>query len=386
MSSSARNACITAFTCTALALSGSGCLAPVGTNADAGVDEASTDASSLPPDVAMPPQPDAGMPPLQKVQMVMLRGDAETVTISCDGGESWAYHAFNAAHLNDGDGPYSLTGLHYDGGAFYLSQGWGGSPPQVNKATDGLDWKPVYQFPANVFLGSVIVSGVHIVLADGSDYRHSGNGGQSFETATSDNGARHLHGFKFNHNGVKMLEYGDGLITQSADLGLTWKTTYAPAAGVDTCATVIAYNENGLLVTIGQTGRVCTSTDDGTTWQFTTQLNGFFYNHKIVWTGTQFLAYGGNSSTVFQSVDGATWTTTSSTGFTPYNQSVVFRNPATGKFYAYGSANTFYRSEDGLAWTLLPPAKQPATTGGTEYMEQLAMGSVDVGPGHPCYK
>ena len=235
------------------------------------------------------------------------------------------------------------------------------------------------------FLSGMLVSGNIIIAADGGSYTRSVDAGKNFSKLDS-YGSRHLHTLVYQHNGQKMFMYGDGIISVSADSGITWQKSYAPPTADPGCEGHLVYNDSGILISLGQQGLVCKSTDDGKNWTVTAQLSGFFENHKLLWTGTKFMAYAGNQDVVFESADGVTWSSRRLTNLFPFNQTVIFRNGATGVFYAYKYANTFSRSVDGITWTDLPAARQPPTTGGAEYMQNLAIGDVNVQPGHPCYK
>lgn len=317
------------------------------------------------------------------VDMVILYGDSDTTTISCDGGATWAYHNFNADHLSDGDGAYSSTSMVYDDGYFYLMKGWGGAPAVVTRSRDGINWTPVTQL--NGFYSGLIVQDSMMIIADGGTYQRSTDSGQSFTQLAYTAGTRHLHSYVYENNGPKMLMVGDGSISTSADGGATWSLSYSPPMGQNSCAESVVFGP-GALVTVGDNGDVCRSTDDGATWTHETTLSGFFGNHHLIWTGSKFIAYPGNQNIAYQSADGITWTQATVTNIYPVNQSVFFYNADQQTYYAYGHANTFYSSADGFAWNLLDPSGQPPTQGGNEFMELFARGPATILPGHPCYK
>lgn len=339
--------------------------------------------ASVAPGATATPAP-VDLPP-QKVDMVLLFGDSQTVTMSCDGGASWAYHSFDAAHLNDGDGPYSATGLKYQDGAMYRSRGWGGAPSTIEKSTDGIKWDIVKQLPG--FLSGFTISGPNFAYADGSSFWHSADSGLTWAETQVTDGARHLHGLNYDFNGTKrMLFYGDGAaILTSTDGGVNWARTYSPAPGDAPCAGVVISGAANLLLAIGETGQVCKSIDGGMTWLKTAMIPGYFDTNKVVWTGTQFIAYPGNQNIIYRSSDGVTWTSQPG-GFFSFTQSQIFQNPKTKKFYAYYYADTFMQSDDGIVWTRLEASKQPKQSGGVEYISHLAYGEMMVRAGHPCFR
>ena len=320
----------------------------------------------------------------KSVNMVLLYGDSDTTTLSCDGGSTWAYHSFNPNHLHDGDGAYSSTSLTYSNNYMYLMKGWGGAQPTVSRSSDGINWETVYQFPVNYFYSALEVLGNIMIVADGESFVRSTDSGQSFSPLPFTGGSRHLHTLKYDHNGTKILMIGDGIISASNDLGLSWVVSYAPLANETSCASDVEYGA-GILVAMGSQGDVCQSTDDGNTWNRIGKLDGGFENHKVVWTGAKFVAYPANQSHAFESSDGKIWNSFPLVNITPYNQSVFFYDSVAKMYFAYGYMNTFFKSLDGFTWMPLPASAQPPTQGGTEYMELFARGQMTIPAGHPCY-
>ena len=323
----------------------------------------------------------------KKVDMVLVWGSSDTVTMSCDGGESWTYHGFDPAHSNDGDGPYSATSIHYQDGLMYRSRGWGGAQPTIEKSVDGMKWEIVYQFPINYFLSGFAINGKDFVYADGDAFMHSADAGVNWSQVTVPDGTRHLRALSYDYAGKKrMLFYGEGnAIVMSPDNGLTWSRTYSQGQGESACAAVVISGGAEALIGIGHEGQVCRSTDGGVTWKYTAMIPGYYDSGKVIWTGKEYIAYPSNQDIIFRSRDGVTWTSQKG-GFFALNQSQIFRNSNTGKYYAYAYANTFVQSADGITWTKIETSKQPPTTGGDEYLSNVAQGMMTINPGHPCYK
>ena len=157
---------------------------------------------------------------------------------------------------------------------------------------------------------------------------------------------------------TRFVQVGDADDIVTSTDGTTWSAPSVLPAGCGASVQTqggIAYG-NGVLLVMGGDGVACSSTDDGDT--FTRVDLGASIASHLVWTGTDFWAFGGGD--VWRSPDGQTWTSTpiAPAGTNPGPVAVddsgqfVAIEGAWGQWYADQQA---WHSADGVTWTETDP-------------------------------
>ncbi|MEO8214390.1 MAG: hypothetical protein ABI560_14415, partial [Myxococcales bacterium] len=305
------------------------------------------------------------------VAMFVAGGYRGRTTISCDDGASWV-----ANHSDDdsvcpnhdcGEVFNTITGVTYGDGHFFITRGWG-KPGNVLRSEDGVTWTQVY---SGTQFGGVAFGNHSLVVASGwQSAWYSTNAGQTLTKAQDFSGLlgsstgtiRNVSFHPFD-GGRFILVPDDGAgkrkFVVSKDLGKTYVLgTMSP----DDCASRVTDVTSGgdIIVSISdETGFACRSTDGGATWTGK-QISPDGLSRQMVWTGTEFLVYGGGAG--YRSTDGSTWTkfTLSPAGL---RFGALTRSSQSGILVAsspYGTdygAQAFYRSADGVTWQKLAAGK-----------------------------
>jgi len=312
-----------------------------------------------------------GAAPPGSIPIFLAGGYRGRTTISCDDGLSWV-----ANHSDDdsvcpnhdcGEVFDTITGVTYGDGTFFISRGWG-MPGNVLRSQDGVVFTQVYS--GKQFGGVAYGSGTLVIGSGWQTAWYSTNAGQTVtgaqdfsgilgaNTGTIRNVSYHPFG-----GGRFILIPDDGAgarkFVVSKDLG---KTYALGTTADDMCASRVTDVVSGGDVIVGisdETGYACRSLDGGSTWTGK-QISAAGLSRQLVWTGSEFMAYGGGAG--YRSTDGDTWTkfTLSPTGL---RFGALARSSMTGTIVAgspYGSdygAQSFYRSIDGITWQALAAGK-----------------------------
>ena len=290
----------------------------------------------------------------------VAQGHVARTTISCDGGQSWINERSDDDALvcwvppnNEPDcdhHPGAGRGVAIGNGWIVATFGWG-PPGGVRRSQDGVSWETVIE--GTTFGGVAYGNGVFMAAAN--EPRRSLDDGASWETLAPIGLGVNIRRFAFvDHDGGKFVISGDNAtVAISSDGGDSWQLPTLPAgcgANIQTDGGIAA--GNGTLLILGGDGIACSSTD-GVNWT-SSNLNSNI-GSALVFNGSEFMAW--NNGTAFSSPDGQAWTET------PMNQNynigpAAYGNGAyvavRGGWQTWYTDQEFYRSDDGINWTLLP--------------------------------
>ena len=297
------------------------------------------------------------------IPMFVAQGHVGRTMISCDRGATWvANHSDDDSVVCFANGadcdhsPGAANGVTWGDGWFHGTFGWG-QPGSVRRSHDGVTWEKVVN--DTTFGGMAFGNGK--VLAGSPAPRLSADDGVTWTTLDpvplSIYNIREV-AFAPHATGRFVLVGNDGdnrQIAISSNDGKAWDLPTIP----DACdvsfyrAGGIAYGNGVLLVTDGG-AHVCRSVDGGATW--TAGDLGGGIESQLVWTGKEFMGWGGG--TLRRSVDGVSWTSQ------PISPNVNIGSAAVsddGAFVAVGGGwdtwyakQKFFRSDDGVTWQELP--------------------------------
>jgi hypothetical protein len=260
------------------------------------------------------------------------------------------------------DTPDVPKGIVYGDNQFVATWGWG-APGEVRRSTNGVDWTTA--IPADSFGGIAFGGGRFVAATRDPYYSTDGTTWQKGGAADFRNADGTImwsvRSFAYSdYSGGRFVAYASGdtsddMLVTSDGAATWWRPTTRPS----TCWTHPTdggiLSGNGVIVIASEQGIACRSTDGGQTWTATpTGLTSLL--SQGVWTGSQFLFWG-DDSTMVSSPDGATWTKTPMV--TPMRIGAVARGDS-GTIVAISSvwqaydAQTFLRSKDGLTWEVLP--------------------------------
>jgi hypothetical protein len=293
------------------------------------------------------------------VPMFVAQGHVGRTTISCDGGKTWVANrsdddaarcfenGFDCDHT-----PGAANGVTWGDGWFYATFGWG-QPGSVRRSHDGVTWDKVVN--DTTFGGMAFGNGK--VLAGSRKPRLSADAGATWtelaEVPLDIWNVREVAFAPFD-TGRFVLVGNDGetrRIAISSDDGQSWKLPTVPA-DCDVSfyrAGGIAYGNGVLLVTDGGV-HVCRSVDGGATWK-TGDLGGAIES-QLLWTGKEFMGWGGGS--VRRSADGVSWTSQPISPNLNIGPTAVSDDGAfvavRGGWSTWYDAQKLYRSDDGVTW------------------------------------
>ncbi len=321
-------------------------------------------------------------------------GYAGRTTVSCDDGLSWVGNqseddqmvCFTTAPLPDGgssdcDHHYRPgRGIAAGNGWFVATFGWG-DPGGVRRSRDGITWQTTLS--GTTFAGLVHGNGKFLAASRQPRVSHddaatwdAGGVPQLMNGATTISNVRRA-GFG-GDAGVFVVVGEDGAardVMVSATNGATWTRPSTLPAG---CGAAMQWeggivDGNGTLVMVGGDGTVCRSADNGVTW--TSVSLGQTIGSRLIWTGTEFMVWGGNK--LFRSANGVTWVSMATSlkitladgGMqnAALDLGPVARSPngtfvgVNGGWQQWYDKQLFLRSTDGLAWTSLPKNKYTAS-------------------------
>lgn len=174
---------------------------------------------------------------------------------------------------------------------------------------------------------------------------------------------------------VVIATSGDNLdIMLSSDEGGSW---WRPEQRPEACL----QNNQGILsspdtiVLLGRDGDVCTSTDGGQTWSTAAAFAG---GGPGIWDGSRFRAWSGGMA--HASDDGLIWT--SEPMLPDLSLGTVAADPSTGALVGvrggwqnWYERQEFYRSGDGVSWTVL----EPAAFEGSHRIRHIAFAEAETG-------
>jgi hypothetical protein len=375
-----------------LALFAAGCGEAVGIVAgsrDAGQLDAAPDTGS-----GEDPAPDGGLccPSSQdggqeeRVRLFVAQGHAGRTLVSCDDGHTWRADRSDAPDARCGTRPTdcdhtpsAARGIAFGNGWFVATFGWG-LPGSIRRSRDGVTWERVAEGST---YGSMVYGNGRFLAASSAPMVSTDDGATWGRGGTPDLATWTVRRAGFGGTGGVFVLFAEDGSTRdwaiSTNHGATWARPQAiPAAcGVDQWAGGIV-SGNGVLVAMnGSTA--CRSLDDGRTW--TQGSVGGTVLSRLVWTGSEFMAWGRRSSTdqpsLFRSADGATWTTvaTQTRRRSPDGSVTLGEGPpleavahggdtfvgVNGGWDVWYEKQLFYRSTDGVTWDVLPAG---ASTGG----------------------
>lgn len=301
------------------------------------------------------------------VPAFVAQGHMGRTVLSCDDGRTWIFDQSN--DVGDGtcwSGTNEIECDHNEGagrglaagaGQFFAMFGWG-TPSTLRHTTTGIDWALRIESEADESYGGVAyIDGV--LLAAGRVSKTSLDSGLTWSVGV-DTGMLGWNVRRAGAAGDRFVIVGDSDdVVVSADLGVSWAAPEVlPAgcgAGIQTEGG-IAFG-GGVILIVGNDGSACFSTDGGSTFG-KANVGGTVESH-LVWSGTDFVVYGGGNA--YRSPDGEEWRTT------PLSPSVNLGAIAVsdegtfvgveggwGEDYWY-AGQEFFRSADGIHWESLAP-------------------------------
>ncbi|MDQ3035531.1 MAG: hypothetical protein M3Y87_24205, partial [Myxococcota bacterium] len=271
--------------------------------------------------------------------------------------------------------PGRATGIVHYGTRFVAAYGWGAAG-SVRRSDDARAWETTLSGPT---FGGIASGGGHVLL--GSREPMISSDAASWSSA----GMPSLAAWNVRRTGFVDVAGGRFLLVaedaRESDLaisdgsGMWWSPSVFPSE----CGQAIQ-NDGGIgragdaMVIIGGDGVACRSTDGGATWS-ATSIGSSITSRVVEVDGTSWVWGGGRR---FTSTDGARWT---ATPIVPADITIgaVARSPS-GTFVAVNGGwdqwyerQRFYRSEDGVRWTELGPARYE----GSHPIAGIAYGEVD---------
>lgn len=288
----------------------------------------------------------------------LAQGHMGRTMISCDDGLTWIHNRSQDDNVRCFEGgldcdhsPYAGRGLAFGNGWFVVTWGWG-APGSVQRSRDGVTWETVLTAAPNV---ADIAFGNGGFAANGDPTRLSTDG-KSWQM-----GGRLAININYRsidfipHAGGRFLVTGESntrAIVTSSDGTMWTKAVDRP----DACGGSYrgaAYGA-GTVVLASAKGHICYSRDGGERWQLVPL--GTSLSSPVVWTGTEFLVWGGSS--VYSSADGAAWAKETiqpagvSIGAVARGSSGTLVASNDG-WLAWYDKQRMFRSTDGRRWTIL---------------------------------
>jgi hypothetical protein len=287
--------------------------------------------------------------------------------ISCDDGRTWvadrSSQEWGYCDGRDCDhSPDAGRGITWGDGWFFAAFGWG-SPGTVRRSRDGANWETILDGSS---FGGVVYGNGRLVAASRSG-RYSDDAGDiwhDFDSVDLSVWSVRDAAFVPYDGGRFIMAASDGRteIVVSKD-GAVWsQPESAPAdCGGGSYQGRIVFGK-GTIVMTRDNGVVCYSTDGGQNWSSKTIADSLRSNG--VWTGSEFMVW--NYGSLYRSSDGQNWTV-EDTMPADIDLGVVAVSDrgtmvgVTNHWQQHYDAQTFYRSDDGVHWEILPST---AYTGG----------------------
>ena len=319
-----------------------------------------SDASATGGDTATPPTDgavtDTPVPLPTGSPVFLAQGSGGRIIVSCDNGRSWPFH--QAGNSITGDHSQWVShGVAYGNGVFVGAFGWG-TPAMVRVSRNGKDWEEKlahsFGFSEIMFGGGMFVGGVgHQALnsVDGINWSAAVSHG-NFET----NGEGIVRGYGVGVFAGKAIFAGSGARRYVYSLdGKAWGKGSGPASCgdyIDHMQGEILNGPGDALFAVTSTGNVCKSIDGGKSFSAEGIVGGKTIGNVLFVDGTLH-AYQGDQ--VARSTDGKAWTVTKLTpgGLALAVAARAAVGPNRGTWAASNrDGSKFYRSENGLEWTL----------------------------------
>ncbi len=305
--------------------------------------------------------------------VIFAAGQNERTAMSCDDGETW----FNDRSADDsargeivqGHSPRTFYGISDADGYTYINYGWGYNG-SLKRSKDGLNWETV----RSGSWGGGVAAFKDQVFHAGPDWSTSSTFGSAWNKLTNiDSVASGIsYGAVYKVKDSIFIAGRGAHMAASYDKGSTWTLLQDV---LPTKSQLRSFAEgNGVIVTVGKTyvngqlstGYITRSADGGKTWSSVQIGNDW---SSVVFNGTHFLAWTNavDNARVYKSADGLNWTNTfikingQNAGwyFAPaaaYNKKTgtyIFVSGGNGDY----SAQTVYKSTDGVDWIKSDPAK-----------------------------
>lgn len=337
---------------TTTAISGSETMSS--TSATSGLETATTDAPTT-------SAATTGPPPATSVPVFLAQGHYGRTTISCDDGHTWiqdksqddAVRCFEDGLDCDHDA-FAGRGIAHGAQTFVLTWGWG-APGTVVRSEDAANFETVLS-ETSTFADVAFGNGRFV--ANGSTTQISDDLGATWGPGGPLEININTRAIEFfPHDGGVFVVTGESgeerAIVRSVD-GVTWTPASVRPPECGSHVIGMAYGAGVGIIASGG-GGVCRSSDGGDTWEHVAVSDGL--SSPPVWTGEEFFVYAG--ATLHRSADGASWQSQPLGVDVSIGQ--LARSP-TGTFVAVNDGwqvwyeqQAFYRSEDGVAWEVLPP-------------------------------
>lgn len=336
-------------------------------------------------------------PGVRTAPVFFAAGDVGRTTFSCDRGQSWTgnrsydlegdplvcgevqpvtcYDDASGCQLLNGENceqqaidcdcdhhPGAVQGIAHGDGWWVASWGWG-PPGSVRRSQDGVTWESVVEGTA---FGGLAYGNGTFLAGDRQPLVSSDGGATWTEAAAADfqaangetisNVRQVAFAQAVGGHFVAIATSADNLdIMLSSDEGASW---WRPEQRPEACL----QNNQGILsspetiVLLGADGDVCTSVDGGQSWYIGAE---FAAGGPGVWDGTRFRTW--NGGTAYTSDDGLSWT--AEPMVPELSLGTVAVDPSTGAMVAvrggwqnWYERQEFYRSDDGVNWTVLDGA------------------------------
>ncbi|MBL8743525.1 MAG: hypothetical protein JNK04_20585 [Myxococcales bacterium] len=285
--------------------------------------------------------------------VLIAQGHVGRTMLSCDDGQTWVADRSDDASLRCDAGVDcehhvgSATGLVVSDGYASMSNGWG-TPGTVRRSADGQSWEVVLSLD---FPFASIAGGPAGLMGATPRPWLSTDAGAAWAQVPEVYLAPPLRQSAYlpQRNRYVLTSEGNGLrVFTSDDLGQSFQEAATLPSG---CMAISIASGNGALVMQHAQGGVCRSGDAGETWSVVSVDPTVGFRALDFVAGRFVLLAEGQ---LFESDDGATWSSSPSDLDAPIWDLVLGHNEQTGTLVAAAGAyesQRYFRSADGLAWT-----------------------------------
>ena len=259
----------------------------------------------------------------------------------------------------------------YNGSNRWVAGGAGTN--QIIYSSNGITWT------ASTSGNSVFTTFCTRVAYGGSKWVAGGTGtnqmayssdGITWTASTSGNAVFTTTCYALAYNGSNLWVAGGQGTNQMATSsdGETWTASTSGNAIFTSACFAVAYNGTNKWVAGGQGTNQIAYSSDGDTWTASASGNAIFNVAccSVAWHGSLWVAGGDGTEKMAYSSDGETWTVIPGSGrcysiaYGPSVQTIPVFTPTGQRLIASGQSGEYYQSytaysDDGIAWTLLPP-------------------------------